>query len=104
MKYCAYFIILLSCLSMFTSCKKSYTCSCSTNWTYKTSSGAYNTETFAGDKSAYSSKLTKNQAKNACNHERVATETNFTNGITGNGSYPLLAGESIYTSCSIILD
>ncbi len=104
MKYTTYFIILLACFGLLTSCKKSYTCSCSTSWTYKSSSGNYNTQTFAGDKSAYGSKLTKKQAKNACEHERVATETNFTNVITDNGYYPLVAGESVNTSCSILLN
>jgi hypothetical protein len=69
-----------------------------------TTSGGFNTKTYPGSKTPYSEKLTKNQAISACNHQKTGIETNFANGITANGKYTLVTGESIVTECSIKLD
>jgi hypothetical protein len=88
----------------FSSCKKSYTCDCSTVYTYKShNTGDFVTLTIPGDKNAYGQKMTKNQAVEACKHEQESTQSDFTNGITGSGQTPLEPGESIQTNCSIIL-
>jgi hypothetical protein len=87
----------------FSACKKTYTCDCSTVYTYKSQSGDFITLTIPGDKSPYSQKMTKKQAIEACNHEQESTQSDFTNGITNSGQKPLGSGESIQTNCSIIL-
>lgn len=66
--------------------------------------GSYTSLTVPGETGAYSEKLTKKQAKAACEHQQVAIESNFTNGITDNGNLPLLAGESIKTECNILIE
>ncbi len=96
-----FFGILL--LFSLASCKKKYTCSCNTNATLKASNGGYVSQVMPGSKTQYTEKMTQKQAKEACKHEEDAIQSDFTNGWTGNGQSPLLAGESIVTSCSIIL-
>jgi hypothetical protein len=93
------FVILIS----LSSCKKNYTCSCTTYLTYKTNSGNFNTQSFPGDKAEYKEKFTKKQAKSACEHMATAVQTNIKNSFTDNGRYFLQAGESIETKCDIIL-
>ncbi len=88
----------------FISCKKSYVCQCNTSWTYKTNSNNYNTSVFSGDKTPYSAKLTKKQAKSACENQQASTETSFTNVITDNNNYPFSQGESVKTDCALIVN
>jgi hypothetical protein len=98
--------VLLSAFFVMTlmSCKKKYTCDCSTAYTYKSqNTGDYLTLTIPGDKNAYSQKMTKKQATDACKNQQDAVQSDFTNGITNNGQQPLGPGESIQTTCSIIL-
>jgi hypothetical protein len=86
------------------SCKKTYTCSCSTTYTFKNSNNnGYTTIIIPAEKKAYSRKMSEKKAKVACTHEGVAIQTNFENGITGNGYYSLDGGESIFTNCAITL-
>ncbi|MBA2613117.1 MAG: hypothetical protein H0U95_14200 [Bacteroidetes bacterium] len=87
----------------FSSCKKNYTCDCNTNSTLKTSNGDFVSIISPGSKTPYTEKMSKKQAIEACKHEQTSIQTNFTNGITGNGNSSLVAGESIVTSCNIIL-
>lgn len=83
------------------SCKKIYTCECNTTVTYLTTSGSYHTEIIPGSKAAYTQKMTETQAKSACAHEVAAVQTDFGNGLTGNGNYVLQSGESISTDCAL---
>lgn len=46
--------------------------------------------------------MKEKKAKAACQHEQTAIQTNFTNGITESGKYPLVSGESIVSTCAII--
>lgn len=94
---------LFGIIVFLSSCKKTYTCTCNTSFTFKNSGGGYTNIIVPGSKTAYSQKMSKKQAVEACRHEQTAIQTNFTNGITGNGSSPLLTGESVDTSCGINL-
>lgn len=97
-------LLLLLCplLLSISSCKKTYTCNCSTSYTYKSSNGGYSNIIIPANGASYSEKMTEKKAKVACQHEQTAIQTNFTNGITGNGQSSLVSGESIVTSCAII--
>jgi hypothetical protein len=83
------------------SCKKNYTCNCTTELKFKTNSGSYDTRYFPAKKEPYSSKMSKKQAESSCEHQRTAIETNFTSAYTDAGQFPLLPGESIRTNCLI---
>ena len=98
MKTLFLFFISLICLS---SCKKVYTCECHTTFRQKLDNGSFFTDVVPGSKTPYSEKLSESKAKAACEHEEIATQTNFTNTMTDNGNFPLSAGESISTSCFI---
>ena len=91
-------------LFICSSCKKTYTCHCNTLLVYKTSSNVFRTENFSGGPEAYSKKLNKKQAQDACSHMEVTIETNITNWATDNGKYGFAPGESITTNCEIILN
>lgn len=82
------------------SCKKAYTCSCSTVYTYDDGAG-YSTETWADDDKVYSAKMSKKAATAACDAEKASLEKSFNNAITDNGQYTLGAGESIVSSCTL---
>lgn len=91
-------------LLALSSCKKTYTCECSTDFTYRSSSsGSLFTATYPGETTQYSEKMREKQAKAACAHEAPTIEKNFSNFITDNGKFPLKSGEKITTSCSIKL-
>jgi hypothetical protein len=45
--------------------------------------------------------MKQKQAYAACKHEQTAIQTNFTNGITESGKFPLVTGESIVSNCVI---
>ncbi|WP_317899280.1 hypothetical protein [Aurantibacillus circumpalustris] len=93
--------VIFSSLFCLCSCKKIYTCECNTTFTQRLKSGNFITEVIPGSKTPYTEKLTSSQAEAACEHEEVATQTNFTNTMTNNGSFPLYPGESISTSCLV---
>ena len=95
-------ILLLFGVLLF-SCKKSYTCDCKSTWVIKSSNGNFYTYIFPGEAAPYNEKLTKKQAKAACAHQQVTTESDLNNNITDNGKYPLESGESIKTECNLIL-
>lgn len=96
-----HFIILLN-IILGVSCKKSYTCDCTTAFTYQTSPGTYDTKVYSSKKDKLSEKFTKKQAAAVCLHEKEAIETNLINGYTDNGKVPLKAGESVTTNCSLV--
>lgn len=85
------------------SCKKKYTCTCNTNYTFKNSGGGLTTIIIPAKNETYSQKMTEKQARAACRHEATTIESNFQNGITGSGYYSLQDGESIDTSCGLTL-
>lgn len=82
------------------SCKKEYKCACTTTWVYDNGPG-YSTEIISDEGKVYDKKMTQKNAKIACDGERQSIETSFINLITGNGSYPLTAGESVKTNCTL---
>jgi len=92
---------LLTCIVCLTSCKKIYTCECNTTYTYLQVDNTYKTEVYPGSNTAYSEKMKKKQAESACAHEQNAIETNFTNGVTSEGTVPFKKGESVSTSCEL---
>lgn len=91
-------LLLLGIIISLCSCKKTYTCTCSTSYTFKNSGSGYTNIIIPGSKTAYSQKMSKKQATEACRHEQTAIQTNFSNGVS-----PLASGESVDTSCSINL-
>jgi hypothetical protein len=96
-------LLLLLCplLLSITSCKKTYTCTCNTDYTFKNTNGSYTSVVIPANGPAYTEKMKEKKAKAACQHEQTAIQTNFTNGITESGKYPLVTGESIVTKCAI---
>ena len=88
-------------LALLASCKKNYTCSCTTVLIGKSSNGSYITNTQPGTDKEYSQKLTKKQAESACSYEQNAIQTSFNRAYTDNGYAPLKSGESINTTCNL---
>ncbi len=88
---------------LLSSCKKIYTCECTTNYTYKSSSGSLFTVAYPGETMEYSEKMKEKQAKAACAHEVPTIESDFTKFITDNGRVPMESGEKVVTDCSIKL-
>ena len=76
------------------SCKKNYTCDCTTTWTY---SGG--TEVNKNSSKEYSSKLTKKQAEATCDHEAESLESTIQNINTTNGSSPAMG--SVMAECEL---
>lgn len=95
-------LILSPILISFASCKKNYTCNCNTSYTFQNTSGGFTNIIIPANGTSYNEKMTEKKAKAACMHEQASIRTDFTNGITGNGQYSLVLGESVVTSCSII--
>lgn len=96
-------LLLLLCplLLSITSCKKTYTCNCNTTYTFKNTNGSFSSVVIPANGTAYNEKMKQKQAYAACKHEQTGIQTNFTNGITDNGRYPLVSGESIVSNCVI---
>ncbi len=93
-------IVTLSLLAFF-SCKKKYTCDCSTLVKMSYNSSTNYSGTFQADKKQYSEKMTKKQAEVACEHQRTAIETDFKNGYQGTDTYRIISGDVVITTCSI---
>jgi len=69
------------------SCKKSYTCNCTT--TDRDSSGStVQTYTYKNSSTVYSEKMSKKQAEAACKHEEQAVHSTYSNWFSNNGSSP----------------
>ena len=88
------------------SCKKEFTCTCVTTYVYKYKVNnqppyKFATTVLPGKDLKYAEKLTLAQARAACNDEQNAIESSFLNAITNNGTIPLIAGESISSSCGL---
>lgn len=95
------FILIVFCIIITTSCKKSYVCECTTSYTFLLTNGGTATNKFDADEKAYDKKLTKSKAETACIHQRNQIEASFTEAITNNGANPLQKGEKVSTECSI---
>lgn len=96
-----FLVVPVLCL-LFSSCKKTYTCECYTSVTfYDPKSGRFYTEVIPSNKLTYNEKLTEKQATAACRHEEVTTQTSFVNWFTYNGNVPMVAGESVNSSCGL---
>lgn len=97
-----YLIVLFSVLAL-ASCKKKYTCDCSTVVSESRGGGTTNyLFTFPADKKQYSEKMTKKQAEAACEHQQNAIETVFKNGYKGSSNYVIVSGDIVVTTCSLI--
>ena len=84
------------------SCKKNYTCECTTTLKYPSSlTGQNMTVVLHGSTVKYSEKLSRTQAEAACIHEETAIQTNVINWDTRNGAYVYKTGESTITECSL---
>lgn len=75
-------ILAIFLVIVFSSCKKSYKCSCRTVFNY---SGG--TETFLSTEKPIEKKLTEKQAKAVCDSEATALENTFNSWWTNNGTW-----------------
>jgi hypothetical protein len=83
-------------VASFTSCKKAYTCSCSTVFTYSTGSP----DTYKDDAKAYSKKMNKKTAQAACDEKKAAIDADYKNALTNNGTDPN-PGVTTATTCDL---
>ena len=97
MKNVTLVLILLVFLSLV-SCKKSYTCDCTTVTTAvdpKYPSVIRNESTSM----PYSEKMTEKQAKATCDHQAESIKSTYNNSFTGNGTRANFADVSV--SCAL---
>lgn len=66
----------------FSSCKKAYSCECTTTLNYVGTTP----DTYGSKTTTYSEKMTKKQAQSACDHEAVTIKSNFNDVITQAGA------------------
>lgn len=85
-------LLLLSFVSI--SCKKKYTCECTT-----TSNYAAITETNKSMANTYNSKMTKKQAQSACDHEAQSIKSTFENSFSENGTASTTV--TVVTTCEL---
>ena len=76
------------------SCKKTYTCECTTSSNY-----AGITENNKSSASNYSTKMTKKQAQSACEHEAQSVKSTFENSFSENGTATTSA--TVVTNCEL---
>lgn len=77
------------------SCKKPYTCTCTTTTTYSGGSPDIN----KSHVKEYSEKMTQKQAESACDHEEQAIKSTFDASFTENGSQPAFG--QVSTTCEL---
>jgi hypothetical protein len=93
-------IVMLSLVS----CKKTYTCACTSTYSVTTSSGSSvvtNSGYYDDGGGAYGKKMNKKTAQAACDAEKASFEKAMMNTYTNNGSEPLDANESLSTECTL---
>lgn len=76
------------------SCKKTYTCECTTSSNY---AGAIENNKSGATK--YDSKMTKKQAQSACDHEAQSIKSTFENSFSENRTAATSA--TVVTSCEL---
>jgi hypothetical protein len=81
----------------FTSCKKEYTCSCTT--TVNFGSGVPQS-IYKDNAAAYNKKMNEKTAKAACDEKQKALDASWKNGLTDNGTDPN-PGVTASTSCDL---
>ena len=91
--------LLLVLAATFSSCKKTYTCDCTTTFNYL-SSGSYPSTTYESNSVAYTNQMTKRKATAACEHEGKNINSTYVN-IKTNNSPGSLSGVSIATECKL---
>ncbi len=74
-----FYLVVLACVLVLMSCKKTYTCECTLirNHTSHGSPDSTYTENYNGGSSAYGQKMTEKQAKAACKHEEQSILSNY---------------------------
>lgn len=77
------FIISSLILIGLSSCKKSYSCQCTTTITAQGSPS----ENYPTTSKTYSEKMTEKQAKSACSHEETTVKTSIDDNINKVGAY-----------------
>jgi len=65
-----------------TSCKKAYTCSCTTTFNYS----GFSPDTYKDDSEEYSKKMTKKTAEAACDNKADSFDNSYKNALTDNGT------------------
>lgn len=92
---------LLACAGLL-SCKKNYTCNCTTTtMAYNYSTGQLRPIVAEGDGVSYSQKLSKKNAEAACKHEEVAIQQSLYNAWTDNGYTIRRPDETVTTVCEL---
>lgn len=94
-------LCILLLLFIFTSCKKNYTCNCSTVAIYLGADGKFYTLAIRGSTTPYTKKLKKKQAEEACKATEVTLQSSTANWFTANNWYPLQPGESFTSFCAL---
>lgn len=79
----------------FASCKKEYTCACTTTLSYTGGKDDYK-----DDAQAYSKKMSKKTAEAACDEKQVAIDASYKNALTDNGVEPD-PGVTAKTACEL---
>ena len=75
-------------VASFASCKKAYTCACTTTVTSPNYLGTgTTTNVYNDDAAAYGKKMNKKTAQSACDAEKASMEQTFKNAETSNGQY-----------------
>jgi hypothetical protein len=80
----------------FASCKKSYTCACTTTLNFSGSTPS----TYKDDATSYSKKMNKKTAEAACDNKKASLDASWKNGLTDNGTDPN-PGVTASTSCDL---
>ncbi len=80
----------------FSSCKKDYTCACTTYYTMNGFSMVWE-----DDNASYNKKMNKKTAQSSCDAEKASMEKSAQNLFTNNGANPMPAGESVTVKCTL---
>lgn len=84
------------------SCKKEFTCTCTTTYVFKNNNtSGFVTTVIPGNDVKYAKKLSQKQANASCDDEQNSVQTSFINSATNSGTRPLQSGESVTTSCGL---
>ncbi|MGZ3930545.1 MAG: hypothetical protein ACXVPQ_08320 [Bacteroidia bacterium] len=89
-------ILTVLLVTALVSCKKNYTCSCTTTIIYPNNSQ----DVYQSGTDPYSKKMTEAQAQAACDKQGRDLDKMYLNAFTDNGQYSS-GGYSAKTSCSI---
>lgn len=94
------FLLVCCAFFLFAGCKKDYVCECKMSLVHFDGHNMVS-EDWKGATQSYEARMTKKQAKMACDAEQNNVQTNFMDTFTDNGNYPLPQGMSLVASCTL---